>query len=82
VVKVFKDRASGLREDRPGLNKLLQAVADGSVTVVRVTHDDRPAWFGAGWLERLFAVHGATWEVLHRSRPAVGRSSWRTSPAW
>ncbi|MFI9365127.1 IS607 family transposase [Kitasatospora sp. NPDC053057] len=68
VVKVFKDRGSGLREDRPGLNKLLTAVADGSVTVVRVTHEDRLARFGLGWLKRLFTVHGATLEVLHPKR--------------
>ncbi|MEV6981088.1 IS607 family transposase [Sphaerisporangium sp. NPDC051017] len=65
VVKVFKDRSSGLREDRPGLNRLLQAVAGGSVTVVRVTHEDRLARFGASWLKRLFAVHGATMETLY-----------------
>jgi excisionase family DNA binding protein len=65
VVRVFKDRSSGLREDRPGLNRLLQLVADGSVTVVRVTHEDRLARFGVGWLKRLFAVHGVTLEVLH-----------------
>ncbi|MFE7358168.1 recombinase family protein, partial [Streptomyces sp. NPDC057543] len=41
VVKVFKDRGSGLRENRPGLNRLLAMVADGTVTVVRVTHEDR-----------------------------------------
>ncbi|MCW3820906.1 recombinase family protein, partial [Micromonospora sp. DR5-3] len=65
IVKVFRDRASGLREDRPGLNRLLRAVADGSVTVVRVTHEDRLARFGVGWLKQLLAVHGATLEVLH-----------------
>jgi excisionase family DNA binding protein len=65
VVRVFRDRASGLREDRPGLEKLLAATADGQVTVVRVTHEDRLARFGAGWLRRLLAVHGATVEVLH-----------------
>jgi excisionase family DNA binding protein len=65
VVKVFRDRASGLREDRPGLNRLLQAVADGSITVVRVTHEDRLARFGVGWLKRLLGVHGAALEVLH-----------------
>jgi putative resolvase len=65
VVKVFRDRVSGLREDRPGLLRLLAAVADGSVTVVRVTHEDRLARFGVGWLKRLLAVYGATLEVLH-----------------
>lgn len=65
VTRVFRDRASGLREDRPDLEKLLSATADGQVTVVRMTHEDRPARFGAGWLRRLFAVHGTTVEVLH-----------------
>ncbi|SCF15476.1 Resolvase, N terminal domain [Micromonospora viridifaciens] len=65
IVKVFRDRSSGLREDRPGLNALLRAVADGSVTVVRVTHEDRLARFGVGWLRHLLAIHGATLEVLH-----------------
>ena len=50
VARVFRDRASGLREDRPGLEKLLAAAADGQVTVVRVTHEDRLARFGAGCL--------------------------------
>jgi predicted site-specific integrase-resolvase len=65
VVTVVKDRASGLRENRPGLNRLLAMVSDGGVTVVRVTHEDRLARFGVGWLRRLFAVHGVALEVLH-----------------
>jgi predicted site-specific integrase-resolvase len=65
VVRVFRDRASGLREGRPGLEKLLAAAADGQVTVVRVTHGDRLARSGAGRLRRLLAVHGAAVEVLH-----------------
>ncbi|MGW7516820.1 IS607 family transposase [Streptomyces sp. NPDC054796] len=65
VVKVVKDRGSGLRENRPGLNRVLAMVSDGTVTVVRVTHEDRLARFGVGWLKRLFAVYGVTLEVLH-----------------
>jgi excisionase family DNA binding protein len=64
VAKVFRDRSSGLREDRPGL-EMLAAVACGKVNVVQVTHEDRLARFGAGWLRQLLAVHGATLEVLH-----------------
>lgn len=32
---------------------------------VRVTHEDRLARLGAGWLRRLFGVHGTTLEILH-----------------
>lgn len=65
VVKVVRDRGSGLKENRLGLNRVLTMVSDGSVTVVRVTHEDRLARFGVGWLKRLFAVYGVTVEVLH-----------------
>jgi predicted site-specific integrase-resolvase len=44
---------------------VLRLVADGSVTVVRVTHEDRLARFGIGWLRQLFAVYGVEVEVLH-----------------
>lgn len=63
VARVFRDWASGLREDGPGLEKLLAAAAEGQVTVVRVRHEDRLARLGAGWLRRLLAVQGAAVEV-------------------
>lgn len=49
-VAVFRDRASGLRESRPGLDRLLKRAAAGEFTQVRVTHRDRLARFGAAWL--------------------------------
>ena len=60
VVKVVKDRGSGLRENRPGLNRLPAMVSDGSVSVVRVRHEDRLARFGVGRGRRLFAVSGVS----------------------
>lgn len=65
IGKVVKDRGSGLKENRPGLNRVLAMVSEGSVTVVRVTHEDRLARFGVGWPKRLFAVYGVTVEVLY-----------------
>jgi predicted site-specific integrase-resolvase len=51
---------------------MLPAAADGQVTVVRVTHEDRLAPFGPRWLRRLLSVHGATVEVL-RPKAQGGR---------
>ncbi|WP_186001677.1 recombinase family protein [Streptomyces sp. IB201691-2A2] len=65
IVKVVKDRGSVLKENRPGLNRVLAMVSEGSVTVVRVTHEDRLARFGVGWFKRLFAVYGVTVDVLY-----------------
>lgn len=69
---VFKDRASGLREVRPGLSRLLKAAADGKISVVRVTHEDRLARFGVVWLRDLLATSGVTVEVLHKKGSAGG----------
>ena len=69
---VFKDRASGLRERRPGLDKLLKQAAEGRFTVVRVTHGDRLARFGSVWIAQLLAVHGVSVEVLHPKGSAGG----------
>jgi predicted site-specific integrase-resolvase len=68
VVRVIGDGGSGLRESRPGLNRVLAMVSGGWVTVVRVTREDRLARFGAGWLRRLLSVYGVTLVVLHPER--------------
>jgi predicted site-specific integrase-resolvase len=72
VVAVFKDRASGLRESRPGLDRLLKRAAKGEFTHVRVTHGDRLARFGAGWLIQVLAHYCVTVEVLHDRGTAGG----------
>jgi excisionase family DNA binding protein len=72
VVAVFRDKTSGLRESRPGLNRLLRDAAAGDFTVVRVTHQDRLARFGSAWLIALLARDGVTVEVLHPKGSAGG----------
>ncbi|MFC9500648.1 recombinase family protein [Streptomyces sp. NPDC056982] len=62
---MFKDRASGLRESRPGLDRLLKRAAQGEFTHLWVTHGDRLARFGAGRLTQVLAHHQVTVEVLH-----------------
>lgn len=70
VYKVYRDKASGLRENRQGLAKLLAGAGAGLFTVVRVTHRDRLARFGTSWLEALLSKDGVTVEVLN-TRPDV-----------
>lgn len=65
ATKVYKDKASGLNENRKGLNRLLddlQAHA-GPVTIC-VTNKDRLSRFGVKYLERLINAYGGTLEVL------------------
>jgi excisionase family DNA binding protein len=72
VVAVFKDRASGLREERPGLRRLLTAAREGRFTHVRVTHEDRLARFGTRWLTGLLQADGVRVEVLHPKAATPG----------
>jgi predicted site-specific integrase-resolvase len=65
VFGVYKDRGSGLRENRRGLNRLLDDAAAGKFTVVRVVWRDRLARFGVGWIERYLSVCGVSVEALH-----------------
>ena len=65
LYKVYKDRASGLREDRTGLKKMLKDACDHKFSVLRVTHEDRLARFGVVWIKALLEHEGVSVEVLH-----------------
>ena len=72
VVEVQRDTASGLRENRPGLARLLAHAAQGKFDVVRVTHEDRLARFGAAWIIALLDRDGVSVEILHSKGSAGG----------
>ena len=72
VVGVFRDRASGLREHRPGLDRVLAMARAGQISVVRVTHEDRLARFGSAWLRQLLERDGVLLEVAHPKRSGGG----------
>jgi len=72
VVEVQRDTASGLRENRPGLARLLAHAAQGKFDVVRVTHEDRLARFGAAWIIALLDRDGVSVEILHTKGSAGG----------
>lgn len=72
VVEVQRDTASGLRENRPGLARLLAHATQGKFDVVRVTHEDRLARFGAAWIIALLDRDGVSVEILHTKGSAGG----------
>lgn len=74
VVAVFRDRASGLRESRPGLDRLLRRARGGEFTHVRVTHKDRLARFGTAWITALLERDQVQVEVLHSRNGTPGGS--------
>ncbi|MHB8323903.1 MAG: IS607 family transposase [Candidatus Dormibacteria bacterium] len=61
VVGVFRNRASGLRGHRPGLDRL--PAHAGEITVIGVTREDLPARFVSSWLCGLLAEDGVAVEA-------------------
>lgn len=58
INKVFKDIASGLNENRKGLQKLLQTVRESNNSLVIVEYKDHLARFGYVYLERYISDFG------------------------
>lgn len=65
IYSAGQGRFKGLRENRRGLDRLLDDAAAGKFTVVRVVWRDRLARFGVEWIERYLSVCGVSVEALH-----------------
>lgn len=63
-VKILKDAASGLNENRRNLKKLISMVQNGEVTDVAVTMEDRLSRFGVSYLKSIFIQNSVTLHVL------------------
>ena len=64
IIDVITDVASGLKEDRSGLQKIFEIVENRKVDVVVV---DRLTRFGFEYLKRYFESHGVRVEVVEES---------------
>ena len=63
-IVVIEDVASGLNEDRSGLAKLFELVAQRQIEAVFVTCRDRLTRFGFRYLEAFFSSHGCRIETI------------------
>ena len=64
-IVVLDDIASGLNENRKGLAKLFDLVAQKQIEAVFITHKDRLTRFGFKYLEAFFNSYGCRIEVLN-----------------
>ena len=55
---IIKDRASGLNENRKGLNRLITLAKNHEITDIAITNKDRLTRFGYKYLEELFKQNG------------------------
>jgi len=65
--ELFFDIRSGLKFDRPGFLRVLEAVQEGRVSKVVVVYNDRLARFGVDLLRKIFKSYGTELEVLEVS---------------
>lgn len=65
IVMVVREKASGLKENRPKLKQAIGMVAEGNANRLMVTHADRLTRFGFGYLEELVNSYGGEVLVLH-----------------
>ena len=56
--RVISDIASGMNEDRKGLQDLISLVKEGKVKTVYVSYKDRLTRFGFGYFKYLFSLFG------------------------
>jgi predicted site-specific integrase-resolvase len=69
LVGVVKDVASGLKEDRKGLLKLVESAKKREFDVLLVAYKDRLTRFGLKYLEELFKAYGVKIGVVFQEPP-------------
>lgn len=67
VIDVVTDVASGLKEDRSGLQKLFNIVENHKADVIVAEFRDRLTRFGFDYLKRYFESHGVKVEVVEET---------------
>lgn len=61
--KIYKDTASGLNENRKGLQRLLDDAQNGNINKIVITQQDRLTRFGYTYLKRLLETYGCQLET-------------------
>ena len=64
-IEVIEDLASGLNENRRGLQKLFKLVTERQIEAVFIPCKDRFTRFGFKYLEAFFSSHGCRIEVMN-----------------
>lgn len=66
---IIQDNASGLNENRKGLQKLYALAENKEITDIAITHKDRLTRFGYSYLEKFFNNNNITIHILNENSP-------------
>ena len=62
---VYSDIASGMNEDRKGLNEMMNDIISGKISKVVISHKDRLTRFGFGYLKTIFSRYNTEIEIVN-----------------
>ena len=62
---VYTDIASGMNEDRKGLNEMMNDIINGKISKVVISHKDRLTRFGFGYLKSIFSKYNVEIEIVN-----------------
>lgn len=62
---IFSDIASGMNENRKGLNSMLSLVFNKEISKIVISHKDRLSRFGFGYLENICEKFGVKIEIVN-----------------
>lgn len=68
VDRVLTDIASGMNENRNGLNDLISLVVQNKVDKIFISYKDRLTRFGFGYFEKIFNYFNTSIEVLNATK--------------
>ena len=73
-VIIVNDKASGLNENRKGLNKLIDLSIKGEITDIAFTKPDRLTKYGYTYLETLFKSHNVRLHYLSNDKTLLEKA--------
>ena len=62
---MYSDIASGMNEDRKGLNEMMSNIISGKISKVVISHKDRLTRFGFGYLKTIFSRYNTEIEIVN-----------------
>jgi len=62
---IYTDIASGMNEERKGLNELIDSVLKNKISKVVISHKDRLSRFGFGYLKKIFEKYNTEIEIVN-----------------
>lgn len=63
--QIYKDKASGLNENRKGLQQAITAAENGTINVICATYNDRLTRFGTTYIKHIFEKANCEVRILH-----------------